>query len=465
MIRGITFDNQMFYSADFAHFLNFFLDGTVGTTKGCSITHDGTKVTIGKGYFIAQGSLMNVETEEVVEGFASGYNRIVYEIDLSQENTLTEFKQGAIKVLQTEELIQEDLEAGGMIYQFPICHFQWTGTAISSFVVDAQRLDEPSAGMPTIELDGETFTGNLKMTTKYQWVDDNGYFPCTSPERKFWVGYKGEKHCFMYNSTTKNHYKVVNGELIADLDCPAAIGVFTDMRPVCSDENYIYAMTKATNKLVTIQRFDGEKWEALLTIPNQTGSSEDFQGASSPNVYGNKLYWNARTQSGTSSNRKYHNYAGYVDLTSLTWVDLPSLPSDVAYMSCAIAEINGELYLIGGITSHVAYNVYKLNASDNSWTKIGGDASHGNSITVRTYFDLIVLENKVYCTTPMFFQCFDGTETRVLSHIENGQYISLFFTDRLHFFACTCASMIDDSNKSTRYNIMKTYEKVLCLEG
>lgn len=143
MIRGITFAEQVFYSADFAHYMNFFLNGGCGITKGCNITQDGTKVTIGKGYFVAHGRLMNVEAAEVVDatkGFASGYNRIIYEIDLSKENTIVDFKQGAIKVIQKEALVQEDLDEGGSVYQFPLCHFQWSGAAISNFVVDAPTL-------------------------------------------------------------------------------------------------------------------------------------------------------------------------------------------------------------------------------------------------------------------------------------------------------------------------------------
>lgn len=143
MIRGITFSEQTFYSKDFAHYMNFFLNGGCGITKGCSITQDGTKVTIGTGYFVAHGRLMNVEEAEVVDatkGFESGYNRIVYEIDLSKENTIIDFKQGYIKVLQTESLTQEDLDGTGTVYQFPLCHFQWSGAAITSFTIDAPTL-------------------------------------------------------------------------------------------------------------------------------------------------------------------------------------------------------------------------------------------------------------------------------------------------------------------------------------
>lgn len=164
MIRGITFSEQMFYSADFAHFQHFWLNGKSGITKGCSITNDGTKVTIGIGYFIVHGRLINVEVAEVVEathGFASGYNRIVYEIDLSKENTITEFNQGAIKVLHSEALMQQDLDDGGTVYQYPLCHFQWSGNVISDFVVDAAELDWENA-FATLEANFGTYEAGFQ---------------------------------------------------------------------------------------------------------------------------------------------------------------------------------------------------------------------------------------------------------------------------------------------------------------
>lgn len=172
MIRGITFSEQAFYSADFAHFQNTFLQGGVGVTKGCAITHDNTAVTIDKGYFIAHGRLVNVEEPEIVaQGFAEGYNRIVFEIDLSKENTITKFRQGYIRVLNTEELIQEDLDAGGNVYQFPFCHFQWSEEVITELVVDA----------PTLELD----------KVMKQWSDN---FEAINKQFDAWfAGQKAEK--------------------------------------------------------------------------------------------------------------------------------------------------------------------------------------------------------------------------------------------------------------------------------
>lgn len=147
MIRGITFSEQSFYSADFAHFQNFFLNGNSGITQGCQITHDDTTVTIGTGRFIVHGRMMNIEEAEVVRashGFSSGYNCIVYEIDLSKENTITEFRQGYIRVLNTDELIQEDLNNGGSVYQYPFCHFQWSGATITDLTIDAATMVLPN---------------------------------------------------------------------------------------------------------------------------------------------------------------------------------------------------------------------------------------------------------------------------------------------------------------------------------
>lgn len=178
MIRGITFSEQTFYSKDFAHFQNVFLNKQNGVTKGCSVSNSDTQVTIGTGYFFVQGRLMNVEEPEVIgadKGFSEGYNRIVYEIDLSKENTITEFRQGYIKVLNSESLKQEDLDGSGKVYQFPFCHFQWSGTAITSFIADAPTLDFKSiqsqiaANYATYQKQFEEWFG-VKQTEMNNWI-------------------------------------------------------------------------------------------------------------------------------------------------------------------------------------------------------------------------------------------------------------------------------------------------------
>lgn len=170
MIRGITFSEQAFYSADFAHYQNFFMNKKNGITKGCEITQDGAQITIGTGYFLVQGRMMNVETETVVtssSGFEDGYNRLVYTIDLSKTNTVSEFNQGYLEVLHDETLVQEDLEAGGLKYQYALCNFQWNGSAISSFNIDAASINLENI-FAEIEANWEVIKAEQE-----QWFADN----------------------------------------------------------------------------------------------------------------------------------------------------------------------------------------------------------------------------------------------------------------------------------------------------
>lgn len=170
MIRGITFNEQAFYSADFAHYQNFFMAGKNGITKGCSITQDGSQVTISVGYFMVQGRMMNVETETIVQssyGFEEGYNRLVYTIDLMKTNTVSDFNQGYLEVLHDETLVQDDLDDGGEKYQYPICHFQWNGSAISSFNIEAASINLENI-FAEIEANWEVIK-----TEQEQWFAEN----------------------------------------------------------------------------------------------------------------------------------------------------------------------------------------------------------------------------------------------------------------------------------------------------
>lgn len=178
MIRGITFAEQIFYSKDFAHYQDLFLNHNNGITRGCVVTNTTNTVTISPGYFVVQGRFLNVETAEVIESafFKTGYNRIVYEIDLSKENTITEFKQGAVKVLDTDSLIQEDLFGTGKVYQLPFCHFQWNGSAISDFVTDAPTINldnifaQISANYDSFNTSFQTWF-NAQKNSATSWID------------------------------------------------------------------------------------------------------------------------------------------------------------------------------------------------------------------------------------------------------------------------------------------------------
>lgn len=125
MVRGITFSEQLITSDDFSHFMYTFLNKANGVTKGCEISTADANIYIQKGYFIQFGRMVQIvgtetiETPEVQSGTL--YCRLVFEIDLSKNNTAESFSQGYFKTLTSAsgypEVTQQDLDSGGTIYQ------------------------------------------------------------------------------------------------------------------------------------------------------------------------------------------------------------------------------------------------------------------------------------------------------------------------------------------------------------
>lgn len=149
MIRGITFASQLVTSADFAHYINTFLAKNVGRTKGIAITHDDESIYIGSGYFVTFGRYVNItgtetiETETVPSG--TQYNRLVFTVDLSKENTESTFNQGYFELLTSYDaypsVTQEDLDNDGNVYQIPFCRFTKTISGIDNFVEELNTVN------------------------------------------------------------------------------------------------------------------------------------------------------------------------------------------------------------------------------------------------------------------------------------------------------------------------------------
>ncbi|MDD2954359.1 MAG: hypothetical protein PHC95_14615, partial [Parabacteroides sp.] len=78
---------------------------------------------------MAQGRLLNIYGAHTVAipvvETGDQYVQLVYEIDLSKTNTVTNFQQGAFKLLTSfdgwQSYTQQDLFDGGYIYQIPFC--------------------------------------------------------------------------------------------------------------------------------------------------------------------------------------------------------------------------------------------------------------------------------------------------------------------------------------------------------
>lgn len=138
MVKGETYNKQLFESEAFRHFINVFTNKQSGVTQGCEVTKDTQNITIGEGYFFIQGGLLR-ETTGTANSIPNkaGYYKLVYEIDLSKTNSKDIFNQGSYKFIKTlgdyPNLTQEDLDNGGSIYQLPFAQFRVTEEGLQDF--------------------------------------------------------------------------------------------------------------------------------------------------------------------------------------------------------------------------------------------------------------------------------------------------------------------------------------------
>lgn len=140
MIRGITFADQLTTSDDFAHLQNKWFNGVSGITKGCTVTADADNLYVGAGYFLICGRLVRIVGNETIVSDVvelNKYCKLVFEIDLSKTNSTTVFNQGYFKILADTtgypDIIQEDLDADGTVYQMEFARFIKTTTSITEF--------------------------------------------------------------------------------------------------------------------------------------------------------------------------------------------------------------------------------------------------------------------------------------------------------------------------------------------
>ncbi len=128
MIRGITFDKQLFKSKDFALMTKRFFNNTDGIIEGCELTYNAGNVLLAIGYFVSSGYYVNISSQETI---VAQTGKLIFEIDLSKINTETTYLQGSFKFI-TGDLTQEDLFNGGEIYQLHFADVVVNGGVVTS---------------------------------------------------------------------------------------------------------------------------------------------------------------------------------------------------------------------------------------------------------------------------------------------------------------------------------------------
>lgn len=129
MLKGHVFNMQTFTSEAFALFIDKFLNGRSGIARGCEISNTNNTITIGEGYFVIKGRLLQIIASETISNITTnGFYSLVCEIDLSKTNTADELNQASIKLIQGTsnypELQKQDITNEGKIYQYEFARFK-----------------------------------------------------------------------------------------------------------------------------------------------------------------------------------------------------------------------------------------------------------------------------------------------------------------------------------------------------
>lgn len=138
MLRGHTYSEQVFANKVFRLFIDTFLNKNSGIIQGCSLSNTTNSVTVGQGYLCIRGGFIEVVGDETIEVNASdAYCKLICELDLSKENTESDFEQVKFKIITGAtaypNLTQEDVFNSGNIYQIELAQFKTSVTGISEF--------------------------------------------------------------------------------------------------------------------------------------------------------------------------------------------------------------------------------------------------------------------------------------------------------------------------------------------
>lgn len=180
-IRGITYSKQTVSSNDDSHIYKLLLNGREGITKGCTITYGKDDIYISDGYFFIFNRLTEIPSTETVSTpiVSSGtkYCRLVFEIDLSKTNSNSSFEQGYFKILTSDstypDIVQEDLEKGGNVYQMPFAKFTKTIDGIGSFVSEMKRIGVADKSKTIyVTTSGSDFSGDGTETKPFKTIQN-----------------------------------------------------------------------------------------------------------------------------------------------------------------------------------------------------------------------------------------------------------------------------------------------------
>ena len=219
MILGQTYDEQLFKSDMFRLFINTFADSKNGIInhykESCGLSNTQSTITVSDGAFLLQGGLIQIQGNETISvDLDNNCCILAFEVDLTKENTETEFNQGTFKIIKgtnsTYPTLQQDDIANNStgIYQMEFARFVASSEGISSFVDKRTFID-----FPTMFENIQTQTSNLiesineKATKLYddfeQAIANAGKYPVQE------VTYSGQSGDATATTTLRRQFNIV----------------------------------------------------------------------------------------------------------------------------------------------------------------------------------------------------------------------------------------------------------------
>ena len=182
-MNGIFFDLQTVRARDLgAAFGGILSDGKL---SGCALSYSGVNLTIARGYYIAKGRLIEIDSAETLQTAttaANGYGRLRLVIDLSIAASESSFTQGKFEwdyasTNSFPALTQNDINDGtNTAYQVEICRVSFANSQITGIVsqignaVPSYIPDPSDIGAQPARL---TFTNKSVATSA--WASDATY--------------------------------------------------------------------------------------------------------------------------------------------------------------------------------------------------------------------------------------------------------------------------------------------------
>lgn len=191
-MNGIFFDLQTVRARDLGATFGGILND--GKLSGCALSYSGVNLTIARGYYIAKGRLIEIESAETLETTttaANGYGRLRLVIDLSIAASESSFTQGKFEwdyatTNSFPALTQNDINDGtNTAYQVEICRVSFANSQITGIVSQIGNAELKVAGVSRLIPTGGTVNLTVADNTEYRFSSSVTSLTITFPSGNF----------------------------------------------------------------------------------------------------------------------------------------------------------------------------------------------------------------------------------------------------------------------------------------